>query len=66
MLTLDLCLTQQEVVLENVFIGTNIPIASNVELHSFSERGEIKVDADLTYHGGFVMNVSMLTKVAMR
>jgi hypothetical protein len=51
--------------LERIYIGPNVPLLSNVVLVSATKQGEVVVDADVDYDGGFSMVVSINTKVTL-
>jgi hypothetical protein len=53
----------ESMVLEDMRIGSNLPMVSNATLASITERGEVDVDMDVVYHTGFEMRISVNTSL---
>lgn len=55
----------ESMVLENMSLGTSLPMVSNAALHSITEQGGVIVDMDVVYHTGFEMTIGIMTSIQL-
>lgn len=54
-----------DVTVKQVELGTNIPLLSKCQLHSFESSGEVNVSADILYTGGFQVIISTTARLEL-
>lgn len=55
----------ESMVLENMSLGTSLPMVSNATLYSITEQGGVIVDMDVVYHTGFEMTINIMTSIQL-
>lgn len=54
-----------DVIVKQVELGTNIPLLSKCQLHSFEFSGEVNVSADILYTGGFQVVITTTARLEL-
>ncbi|GAM22003.1 hypothetical protein SAMD00019534_051780 [Acytostelium subglobosum LB1] len=56
----------KSITLKNIHLGPNLPILQNSNLLFVTPKGEVSVDFDLVYHGGFTLTIMIEVSFSIR
>eukprot|EP01117_Protostelium_nocturnum_P009468 TRINITY_DN3378_c0_g2_i1.p2 TRINITY_DN3378_c0_g2~~TRINITY_DN3378_c0_g2_i1.p2 ORF type:complete len:572 (-),score=238.15 TRINITY_DN3378_c0_g2_i1:5555-7270(-) len=51
--------------IKDVYFGPELPVVNKVKLLSVSEMGDIELDADFVYHGGFHLSIEAVFEIPL-
>jgi len=55
----------EQITIQEISVGPNVPVLSNVKLLSFTDEGGVSADAEFKYGGGFHLTIEILILISI-